>query len=115
MKTKTQLKKELQKILDQADCETENCDKCKYFSGKGGNHCEAPEITAQVLNLFEDSKPTKDKNLIVEITAELYGDFHTWKETSYYGLSKLNQKNWRTYGENVAEIIEKLGYRKVRL
>ena len=57
-------------------------------------------------------KPTKDKKLIEEITAELYGDFHTWKESSYYGLSKINQENWRVYGEDVAEIIEKLGYSK---
>jgi hypothetical protein len=49
-----ELKKELQKILDQADCETENCNNCKFFSGKGGNDCEAPEITDQVLKLFED-------------------------------------------------------------
>jgi hypothetical protein len=55
-------------------------------------------------------KPTKDKKLIEEITVELYGYFHTWKEPSYYGLSKINQKNWRTYGEEIAKIIEKLGY-----
>lgn len=48
-----ELKMELKRILDQADCETENCDTCKYFSGKGGNHCEAPEIADQVLELFE--------------------------------------------------------------
>jgi hypothetical protein len=57
-------------------------------------------------------KPTKDKKLIEEITAILYGNFHTWKESSYYGLSKINQKNWRTYGEEITKIIEKLGYHK---
>jgi len=57
-------------------------------------------------------KPTKDKKLIEEITVELYGYFHTWKEHSYYGLSKINQENWRTYGEEVAKIIEKFGYHK---
>jgi hypothetical protein len=56
--------------------------------------------------------PTKDKELIEKITAELYGSFRLWKEQSYYDLSKTNQRNWRVYGENVATIIEELGYRK---
>jgi hypothetical protein len=57
-------------------------------------------------------KPTKDKELRDDITAFLYGCFGTWKEKSFWDLSKVNQDSWRDYGNDIMQKFEKAGYRK---
>lgn len=56
----------------------------------------------------------KDNKLRDEITAEIYANFHTWKESSFYELSKVNKDNWRTYGDIILKIIDENNYKKVR-
>ncbi len=55
-------------------------------------------------------KPTQDKKLRDEITTYVYENFTTWKERWFINLKKVDQDNWRTYGDDICKIIEKRGY-----